>query len=95
MDGLVIVIFIGFIVYLLSIGGFVIVLYSNIIVIILVVLYSLNVCFIVINDDWEIILDIESCSYNFLIVIDGCSEICCEGSWFIICKVDYKINVVK
>lgn len=92
---MIIVILIGFIVYLLSVGGFIIVLYFKMIVIIFVVLYSLNVRFIVICDDWEIILDVESCSYNFLVVIDGSSEICKEIICFIICRVDYSIKVVK
>ena len=50
---------------------------------------------IVINDDWEITLDIESRSHNFLIAIDGRSETCREGSRLTIRKADYKINVVK
>ena len=57
--------------------------------------HSLNVRPIVINDDWEITLDIESRSHNFLIAIDGRSETCREGSRLTIRKADYKINVVK
>ena len=81
--------------YSLSIGGPVIVPNSNTIAITPVAPHSLNVRPIVINDDWEITLDVESRSHNFLIAIDGRSETCREGSKLTIRKADYKIKVVK
>jgi len=94
-DGLVIATPTGSTAYSLSIGGPVIVPHSNTIAITPVAPHSLNVRPIVINDDWEITLDIESRSHNFLIAIDGRSETCREGSQLTIRKADYKIKVVK
>ena len=94
-DGLVIATPTGSTAYSLSIGGPVIVPHSNIIAITPVAPHSLNVRPIVINDDWEITLDVESRSHNFLIAIDGRSETCREGSKLTIRKADYKIKVVK
>ena len=94
-DGLVIATPTGSTAYSLSIGGPVIVPHSNTIAITLVAPHSLNVRPIVINDDWEITLDVESRSHNFLIAIDGRSETCREGSKLTIRKADYKIKVVK
>lgn len=94
-DGLVIATPTGSTAYSLSIGGPVIVPHSNTIAITPVAPHSLNVRPIVINDDWEITLNIESRSHNFLIAIDGRSETCREGSRLTIRKADYNIKVVK
>lgn len=94
-DGLVIATPTGSTAYSLSIGGPVIVPHSNTIAITPVAPHSLNVRPIVINDDWEITLDVESRSHNFLIAIDGRSETCREGSRLAIRKADYQIKVVK
>ena len=94
-DGLVIATRTGSTAYSLSIRGPVIVPHSNTIAITPVAPHSLNVRPIVINDDWEITLDVESRSHNFLIAIDGRSETCREGSKLTIRKADYKIKVVK
>lgn len=94
-DGLVIATPTGSTAYSLSIGGPVIVPHSNTIAITPVAPHSLNVRPIVINDDWEITLDVESRSHNFLVAIDGRSETCREGTRLIIRKADYNIKVVK
>ena len=94
-DGLVIATPTGSTAYSLSIGGPVIVPHSNTIAITPVAPHSLNIRPIVINDDWEITLDAESRSHNFLVAIDGRSETCREGTRLIIRKADYKIKVVK
>ena len=94
-DGLVIATHTGSTAYSLSIGGPVIVPHSNTIAITPVAPHSLNVRPIVINDDWEITLDVESRSHNFLIAIDGRSETCREGTRLTIRKADYNIKVVK
>lgn len=94
-DGLVISTPTGSTAYSLSIGGPVIVPHSSTIAITPVAPHSLNVRPIVINDDWEITLDVESRSHNFLIAIDGRSETCREGSRLTIRKADYNIKVVK
>ena len=94
-DGLVIATPTGSTAYSLSIGGPVIVPHSNTIAITPVAPHSLNVRPIVINDDWEITLDVESRSHNFLVAIDGRSETCREGTRLNIRKADYTIKVVK
>ena len=94
-DGLVIATPTGSTAYSLSIGGPVIVPHSKTIAITPVAPHSLNVRPIVINDDWEITLDVESRSHNFLVAIDGRSETCREGTRLIIRKADYNIKVVK
>ena len=94
-DGLVIATPTGSTAYSLSVGGPVIVPTSNTIAITPVAPHSLNVRPIVINDDWEITLDVESRSHNFLVAIDGRSETCREGSRLTIRKADYQIQVVK
>lgn len=94
-DGLVISTPTGSTAYSLSIGGPIIVPHSNTIAITPVAPHSLNIRPIVINDDWEITLDVESRSHNFLIAIDGRSETCKEGSRLTIRKADYQIKVVK
>ena len=94
-DGLVIATPTGSTAYSLSIGGPIIVPHSNTIAITPVAPHSLNVRPIVINDDWEITLDVESRSHNFLVAIDGRSETCREGTRLTIRKADYNIKVVK
>lgn len=94
-DGLVIATPTGSTAYSLSIGGPVIVPHSNTIAITPVAPHSLNVRPIVINDDWEITLDVESRSHNFLVAIDGRSETCREGTRLTIRKANYTIKVVK
>lgn len=94
-DGLVIATPTGSTAYSLSIGGPIIVPHSNTIAITPVAPHSLNVRPIVINDDWEITLDVESRSHNFLIAIDGRSETCSEGTRLSIRKAPYQIKVVK
>ena len=94
-DGLVISTPTGSTAYSLSIGGPIIVPHSKTIAITPVAPHSLNVRPIVINDDCEITLDVESRSHNFLVAIDGRSETCREGTRLTIRKADYKIKVVK
>ena len=94
-DGLVISTPTGSTAYSLSVGGPIIVPHSNTISITPVAPHSLNVRPIVINDDWEITLDVESRSHNFLIAIDGRSETCSEGARLTIRKANYKMKVVK
>lgn len=94
-DGLVISTPTGSTAYSLSVGGPIIVPHSNTIAITPVAPHSLNVRPIVIRDDWEITLDVESRSHNFLIAIDGRSESCKEGTQLTIRKAGYSIKVVK
>lgn len=94
-DGLVISTPTGSTAYSLSVGGPIIVPHSNTIAITPVAPHSLNVRPIVIRDDWEVTLDVESRSHNFLVAIDGSSESCKETTQLTICKADYSIKIVK
>ncbi|MDR0939134.1 MAG: NAD kinase [Mediterranea sp.] len=94
-DGLVIATPTGSTAYSLSVGGPIIAPQSNSIVITPVAPHSLNVRPIVIRDDWEITLDVESRSHNFLVAVDGSSESCQERTRLTIRKADYRIKVVK
>lgn len=94
-DGLVIATPTGSTAYSLSVGGPIIVPHSNTIAITPVAPHSLNVRPIVIRDDWEITLDVESRSHNFLVAIDGRSETCKETTQLTIRRADYSVKVVK
>lgn len=94
-DGLIISTPTGSTAYSLSVGGPIIVPHSKTIAITPVAPHSLNVRPIVICDDWEITLDVESRSHNFLIAIDGRSETCKETTQLTIRKAPYAIKVVK
>lgn len=94
-DGLVIATPTGSTAYSLSVGGPIMVPHSQTIVITPVAPHSLNVRPIVIRDDWEITLDVESRSHSFLVAIDGSSESCKETTRLTIRRADYSIKVVK
>lgn len=94
-DGLVISTPTGSTGYSLSVGGPILVPQSGTISLTAVAPHSLNVRPIVIRDDWEITLDIESRSHNFLIAVDGRSETCREGTKLTIKRADYYVRIVK
>ncbi len=94
-DGLVIATPTGSTAYSLSVGGPIIVPHSNTIAITPVAPHSLNVRPIVIRDDWEVTLDVESRSHNFLVAVDGRSQTCQETTQIIIRRASYSIKVVK
>lgn len=94
-DGLIISTPTGSTAYSLSVGGPIIVPHSKTIAITPVAPHSLNVRPIVICDDWEITLDVESRSHNFLVAIDGRSETCKETTRLTIQKAPYSTKVVK
>ena len=94
-DGLVISTPTGSTGYSLSVGGPILVPQSGTISLTAVAPHSLNVRPIVIRDDWEITLDVESRSHNFLIAVDGRSETCREGTRLTIKRADYYVLIVK
>lgn len=94
-DGLVIATPTGSTAYSLSVGGPIMVPHSDTIAITAVAPHSLNVRPIVVPDDWEIALDVESRSHSFLVAIDGRSESCKETTHLTIRKADYAVKVVK
>lgn len=94
-DGLIIATPTGSTAYSLSVGGPIITPQTNTIAITPVAPHSLNMRPVVLKDDCEIILDIESRSHNFLVSVDGRSETCKQGSRLIIHKAPYTIKLVK
>ncbi|MCD7900031.1 MAG: NAD kinase [Bacteroides sp.] len=94
-DGLIIATPTGSTAYSLSVGGPIIVPQSNTIALTPVAPHSLNMRPIIIRDDWEIKLDIESRSHHFLVAIDGRNETWKESNQLIISKADYTVKVVK
>lgn len=94
-DGLVISTPTGSTAYSLSVGGPIIVPNSKTIAITPVAPHSLNVRPIVICDDWEVTLEVESRSHNFLVAIDGSSETCKETTRLSISRADYTVKVIK
>ena len=81
--------------YSLSVGGPILVPQSGTISLTPVAPHSLNVRPIVIRDDWEITLDVESRSHNFLVAVDGRSETCREGICLTVRRADYFVRIVK
>lgn len=94
-DGLIIATPTGSTGYSLSVGGPILVPQSGTISLTAVAPHSLNARPIVIRDDWEITLTVESRSHNFLISVDGRSETCREGVKLTIRRADYFVRIVK
>lgn len=94
-DGLVIATPTGSTAYSMSVGGPIIVPQNNSIVLSPVAPHSLNVRPLVIPDDYEISLGVESRSRSFLIALDGRSEIFPAGIRLKVRKADYTTKVIK
>ncbi len=94
-DGLIVATPSGSTAYSLSVGGPIIVPHSKTMAITPVAPHSLNVRPIVICDDWELTLDVESRSHNFLVAVDGRSESCRESTRLYISKASYSVKIVK
>lgn len=94
-DGLIIATPTGSTAYSLSVGGPIMVPNANTFSINPVAPHSLNARPIVICDDREISLQVESRSHNFLVAVDGQSYTCREGTPLTIRKAPHSIYVVK
>ena len=94
-DGLIVATPTGSTGYSLSVGGPVIAPQSKTMVITPVAPHSLNCRPLVVRDDWEITLEVESRSHNFLVAVDGRSESLPEGTLITIRKADYTAKVVR
>ncbi|MCL1614834.1 NAD kinase [Bacteroides sp. ET71] len=94
-DGLIVATPTGSTAYSLSVGGPIIAPDSKTIALTPVAPHSLNMRPIVICDDREITLDVESRSHSFLVAIDGRSESCRETTRLIISKAPHTVKVVK
>jgi NAD+ kinase len=94
-DGLIVSTPTGSTAYSLSNGGPIIVPQTGVICLTAVAPHSLNIRPVVIPDDAEVTLSVESRSHNFLIAIDGRSQKCSEGTRLTIRKAPYNIKIVK
>jgi NAD+ kinase len=94
-DGLIVATPTGSTAYSLSVGGPIMVPHANTIALTPIAAHSLNVRPLVMCDDWEISLRVESRSHNFLVAIDGRSVSCSEGIQLTIRRAPYSIKVVK
>lgn len=94
-DGLIVSTPTGSTAYSLSNGGPIIAPHSGILCLTPVAPHSLNIRPIVLGDDVEIALTVESRSHNFLIAVDGRSEKCEQGTRLIIRKAPHSVNIVK
>lgn len=93
-DGLIVSTPTGSTAYSLSVGGPIVVPQSNTIGLTPVAPHSLNMRPIILTDDSEITLRVESRSHSFLISLDGRSESYPENVHLHICKAPYVVNVV-
>lgn len=94
-DGLIIATPTGSTAYSLSVGGPIMAPHTGTITITPVAPHSLNVRPMVIRDDWEITLEVESRSHNFLISIDGRSETCSDKTRITIRRAPITTRVVR
>lgn len=94
-DGLIVSTPTGSTAYSLSNGGPIIVPQTGVMCLTAVAPHSLNIRPVVIPDDAEITLTVESRSHNFLIAIDGRSQKCSEGTRLTIRKAPYYIRIAK
>ena len=94
-DGLVVSTPTGSTAYSLSNGGPIIVPGTGVLVMTAVAPHSLNIRPIVIPDNAEVTLDVESRSHSFLVAIDGRSEKFAEGTRITLRRAPYNIQVVK
>ena len=94
-DGLIVATPTGSTGYSLSVGGPIMIPQSGTFSITAVAPHSLNMRPIVIRNDCEITLEVESRSHNFLIAVDGRSESCHEEARLIIRRANHFIKIVK
>lgn len=94
-DGLVVSTPTGSTAYSLSNGGPIIVPGTHVLVLTAVAPHSLNIRPIVISDESEITLAVESRSHNFLVAVDGRSEKCCDVTRLTLRKAPYDVKIVK
>jgi len=94
-DGLIVSTPTGSTAYNLSNGGPIMVPETDILCLTPVAPHSLNIRPIVLSDDSEIALTVESRSHNFLVAVDGRSERLEEGTRVTIRKAAHKVRIIK
>lgn len=95
VDGIIVVILMGFIGYFLSCGGFIIFFNFGNFVFIFVVLYNFNVWLIVILESFVILFEIEGWVENFFCMLDFCFEMIMVVYQLAVCKNDFGICLVQ
>ncbi len=94
-DGLLVATSTGSTAYNLSVNGPIIIPQSNSVVLSPVAPHSFNVRPLVIPEDYLVKLRVESRARNFLVALDGRSEVFPSGSELTIQKADFTIKVIK
>jgi len=94
-DGLLIATPTGSTAYSMSVNGPIIIPQANNFVLSPIAPHSLNVRPLVIPEDFCIRLKVETRNHNFLVALDGRSEIYPSGSEFFIRKADFTVKLVK
>ena len=94
-DGLVVSTPTGSTAYSLSNGGPIVAPQAGVICLTPVAPHSLNVRPLVLPDDCEISISVESRTHQFLVAIDGRSEKCDEGAKLTIRKAAYPVRIIK
>ena len=94
-DGLVVSTPTGSTAYNLSNGGPIMAPGTGILCLTPVAPHSLNIRPIVIGDESEIELSVESRTHSFLVAVDGRSESFDEGTQLVISKAPYAVRIVK
>lgn len=94
-DGLIVAAPSGSTGYSLSVGGPIIAPDANVFVLTPIASHSLNVRPIVVNDDTEVRIKVNSRSRNFLIAIDGRNESCAENTIITIKKAPYRLHIIR
>ncbi|MDR3217543.1 MAG: NAD kinase [Dysgonamonadaceae bacterium] len=94
-DGLLVATPTGSTAYSMSVGGPIIIPQANNFVLSPVAPHSLNVRPLVIPEDYKIRLKVQSRDSNFLVALDGRSDIYPSGVEFIIRKADFTVKIVK
>jgi NAD+ kinase len=94
-DGLLVATPTGSTAYSLSVNGPIITPQANNFVLSPVAPHSLNVRPLVIPEDYKIRLKVESRSNNFLVALDGRSQVFSSGNELFIQKADFTIKIVK
>ncbi len=94
-DGLIMSTPTGSTAYSLSNGGPIIVPGTHVFLLTAVAPHSLNVRPIVLSEDSEIQLTVESRTHNYLVALDGRSEPLQETTRLRLCKAPYRVRVIK
>ncbi len=94
-DGLIVSTPTGSTAYSLSNGGPIVAPQAGVLCLTPVAPHSLNVRPIVVPDNAEIAISVESRNHNFLVAVDGRSERCDEGLTLTISRAPYDIQIIK